>query len=337
MSIKAKEIDVRKGRGRWVALAAIVLSGLVIGLDTTILITALPTLSARLGASTSELQWISAAYTLALAGLLLPAGVLGDHFGRRRLLMIGLLLFGLSSVVASQMTSATGLIWTRAAMGVGGAIIMVLSLSILPTLFAEEERPRAVALTAVGAFLGLPLGPLVAGWLLDHYAWGSVFLINAPVVVLALLGVWFLIPESKDPNAPRLDWVGAVLAVVGVSGLVYGIIEEPVNGWTDARVLAGLIGGGLMLAAFVAWDLRGRAPLVDLRLFRNPRFTWATVAFAVVGSALTGVMFILTPYLQIVQGNDAQATGIRLLPMIAGVLVGALPSDRLIGRFGARA
>lgn len=123
----------------------------------------------------------------------------------------------------------------------------------------------------------------------------------------------------------------------GVSGLVYGIIEEPVNGWTDARVLAGLIGCGLMLAAFVAWDLRGRAPLVDLRLFRNPRFTWATVAFAVVGSALTGVMFILTPYLQIVQGNDAQATGIRLLPMIAGVLVGALPSDRLIGRFGARA
>lgn len=322
------------GRERWWALAALVLSGLVIGLDMTILVTALPTLSAKLGASTSDLQWLSDAYTLALGGLLLPAGVLGDHHGRRRLLLVGLLLFGVSSVLAGQMTSATGLIWMRALMGVGAAIIMPLTLSILPSLFSESERPRAVALAAAGTFLGLPLGPLVAGWLLTHFSWGSVFLINAPVVALAMLGVWLLVPESKDPHAPRLDWVGAVLAVAGVTALVYGIIEEPGSGWTSSRVLAGLIGGALVLAAFVVWDLRARSPLIDLHLFLSRRFTWATVAFIVAGFAMLGVLFILTPYLQIVQGNDAQATGIRLLPMIAAVVVGGVATDRLTARLG---
>src|SRR5215472_917491 len=246
------------GQGRWWALAALVLSGLVLGLDATILVTALPTLSAKLGATTSELQWILDAYTLALGGLLLPAGVLGDRLGRRRLLLVGLLLFGVASVAASQMTSATGLIWARAAMGAGGAIIMPLSLSILPTMFSEAERPRAVALAAVGAFLGMPLGPLVAGWLLTHFAWGSVFLINVPVVVVALLGVWLLVPESRDPDTTRLDWLGAILAVAGVTALVYGIIEEPGDGWTDSRVLGGVLGGALVLAVFVAHELRTR-------------------------------------------------------------------------------
>ena len=324
------------GPGRWWGLAALVLSGLVIGLDMTILLTALPTLAAKLSASTSQLQWFSAAYTLALGGLLLPAGVLGDHFGRRRLLLLGLLLFGVSSVIASQMTSATGLIVMRAFMGVGAAVIMPLTLSVLPTMFSEEERPRAVALTAVGVMLGLPIGPLVAGWLLTHYDWGSVFLINAPVVVLALLGVWFLVPESKDSEGPRLDWLGAILAVVGVTGLVYGIIEEPANGWTDPQVLGSLVGGAVVLAAFVAWALRAPSPLVDLRLFLNPRFTWSTIAFIVVGFAMVGGLFVLTPYLQIVQGNDAQGTGIRLLPMIAALMVGALVSDRLTAWLGTK-
>lgn len=324
------------GSKRWWALAAVVLSALVIGLDITILVTALPTLATTLGASTSQLQWFSDAYTLALGGLLLPAGVLGDRFGRRRLLLVGLALFGTSSIAASQLDSATGLVWMRALMGVGAAIILPLSLSILPSLFSEQERPRAVALATAGAFLGLPLGPLLAGWLLTHFAWGSIFLINAPVVVIALVGVWFLVPESRDPEAPRLDVVGAVLAVSGVTALVYGIIEEPGNGWSDPRVLGGLLGGAVILAAFIAWDLRARPPLVDLHLFLNPRFTWSTVAFTVAGFALTGVLFILTPYLQIVQGNDAQGTGIRLLPMIAAIMAGGLVSDRLTARLGAK-
>ena len=217
----------KAGRGRWLALGALVLSGLVLGLDGTILITALPTLSAKLGATTSELQWISAAYTLALAGLMLPAGVLADRLGRRRMLIVGLLLFGASSVIASQMTTALGLIVMRALMGASGAVILPLIQAILPSIFSEKERPRAVALAGVGTFLGLPLGPLVAGWLLTHFDWGSVFLINAPVVVVALLGAFLFVPESRDPRAVRLDWIGAVLEVAGVTGLVYGIIEQP--------------------------------------------------------------------------------------------------------------
>jgi DHA2 family multidrug resistance protein-like MFS transporter len=325
------------GAGRWWALGALVLSTLVLGLDITILVTALPTLSSALGATTDQLQWILAAYTLALAGFLLPAGVLADRYGRKRLLIVGLVLFGVSSVLASRVTSAEGLILMRALMGLGGAIILPISLAILPSLFDERERPRAIAFAGAGAFLGLPLGPLVAGWLLTHFAWGSVFLINAPVVVLALLGVWLLVPESRDSAAPRLDWIGAALEVVGVTSVVYGIIEQPGNGWTDQRVLVALVGGALLLAAFVAWELRTRAPLIDLRLFRNARFAWATAAFVAVGFAMNGVLFVLTPYLQVVQGTDAQATGVRLLPLIGAMLAGALASARLAGRFGTKA
>ncbi|MBO0685929.1 MAG: MFS transporter, partial [Candidatus Dormibacteraeota bacterium] len=321
---------------RWWALAAIVMSALVIGLDTTILVTALPTLSAKLGATTSQLQWLSDAYTLALAGLLLPAGVLGDRLGRRRLLLAGLAIFGAASILASRMTAAEGLIAMRAVMGVGAAIILPLTISILPTMFSEQERPRAIAVAAVGTMLGLPLGPLVAGWLLNSFEWGTIFLINGPVVFLALLGIGFLVPESRDPHAPRLDWLGGLLAVAGVSALVYGIIDEPQNGWGDPQVLAGLLGGAALLVAFVAREVRTHAPLVDLRLFLNRRFTWATVAFVILGFGLTGMLFVLAPYLQIVQGNDAQGTGIRLLPMIAAVIAGAVGGDRLAGRLGGR-
>jgi DHA2 family multidrug resistance protein-like MFS transporter len=328
--------NTRIRAGRWWALAALVVSGLVIGLDATVLVTALPTLASKLGATTTDLQWISAAYTLALGGLLLPGGVLGDRYGRRRLLLVGLALFGIASLVASQVTTATGLIAMRAVMGAGAALILPLSFSILPSMFSEEERPRAVSAAAAGAFLGLPLGPLVAGYLLTHYAWGTVFLINVPVAVVAMLGIWFLVPESRDLQPRHLDWVGAILAVVGVLALVYGVIEQPLNGWGDARVLTGIIGGLIVIALFIVWDVRHRDPFVDLHLFLNPRFTWSTVAFVVVGFGLFGVLFILTPYLQIVQGSDAQATGIKLLPLIGAVIVGAGIGSPLAARLGAR-
>src|SRR5262245_58253991 len=188
-----------QGRGGWLALAAIVASSFVLGLDSTILVTALPTLSIELGASIDQLQWIATAYLLALAGFLIPAGALGDRHGRRRMLLVALAIFGVASVAASQATTASGLILMRTVMGVGGAFIFPISLAVLPTMFSEEERPRAIAIGGAGMFLGLPLGPLVAGWLLTHYAWGSIFLINAPFVIVALLGVWFFLPESRDP------------------------------------------------------------------------------------------------------------------------------------------
>lgn len=329
-------LTVQSTRRRWWALGALGVAVLVVGLDTTVVVTALPTLSAKLGASTSELQWVMDAYTLVLSGLLLLAGVLGDRFGRRRLLIGGLLVFGLSSFAATQAASAGGLIAVRAVMGVGAAAIVPLSLSILPSLFSERERPRAVGVLAATMVLGLPLGPLVAGFLLTRFAWGSIFLINLPVVAVALLGVGLLVPEGKASAPPRLDWVGTALSIGGVSALVYGIVEEPTHGWSAGRVAGGLGAGVVLLGAFVAQQLRSRAPQVDLALFRNGRFGWSTLAFAVVGFALGGVMFVLAPFLQIVQGNDAQGTGIRLLPLIAGVVAGALPSDRLAARLGGK-
>lgn len=328
--------QVQTGRGRWLALGAIVLSALVLGLDSTILVTALPTLSAKLGATTDQLQWISAAYTLALAGFMIPAGVLADRVGRRRMLLTALVLFGVSSVAASQMTTANGLISMRAVMGIGGAFIFPISLAILPTIFSERERPRAIAIGGAGMFLGLPLGPLIAGWLLTHYDWGSIFLINGPVVVLSLLGVWLFAPESRDPSARRLDIVGAVLAVAGVIGVIYGVIEQPALGWTDSTVLGSLLSGAVLVGSFCLWELRARSPILDLRLFLNPGFSWSVIAGMVMGFALLGVLFALTPFLQIVQGNDAQATGLRLLPLIAGIVAGALGSDRLLARLGMR-
>jgi len=324
------------GSGRWQALGAIVLSSLVLGLDSTIVVTALPTLSAKLGATTDQLQWISAAYTLALAGFMIPAGVLADRLGRRRMLLVALFLFGASSVAASQMTTANGLILMRALMGIAGAFIFPISLAILPTIFSERERPRAIAIGGAGMFLGLPLGPLVAGWLLTHYDWGSIFLINGPVVLLALFGAWIFIPESRDPNAPRLDVVGAALVVAGVTSLVYGIIEQPALGWSNSTVLASLVTGATLIAGFTMWELRARSPLVDLRLFLNLRFTWSVLVGMIMGFALLGVLFVFTPFLQIVQGNDAQATGVRLLPLIGGIVLGAVGSDRLIACLGVR-
>lgn len=316
-------------RGRWLGLAALSVCGLVLGLDITVLVTALPTLSAKLGATTDQLQWMSAAYSLSLAGFMLPAGVLGDRFGRRKLLLIALVFFGVSSVAASQVTTANGLIAMRAVMGISGAVILPLMQGMLPSMFQPDERQKAIGFAGVGAFLGLPLGPLVAGFLLTHYAWGSIFLINGPVVVLAVLGAWFFVPESKDPNPRRLDWFGAILEVVGVTAIVYGIIEQPVHGWGDVQVYGPLAGGALLLVLFVAWEMRIAYPLVDLNLFRSARLSWATVAFIVVGFSMTGVMFVISPFLQVVQGNDAQSTGLRLLPLVVTMMVGALASDSL--------
>jgi MFS transporter, DHA2 family, multidrug resistance protein len=326
----------RRVRGRWWALAAIVISVVAVGLDSYIVVTALPTFSVKLGASTSQLQWLTAAYTLAWAGLLLPIGKLGDKFGRRRLLLGGLALFGAASVAASQSNTVGELISLRAVMGAGAAVIMPMSLAIVPVLFpAEADRRRAVTAMTIGAMISLPLGPLLGGWLLSHFAWGWIFLINGPVVVLALLGVWLLVPESRDPANPRIDWPGALLSAAGITGVVYAIIEEPLDGW-NAQVLASLLGGFALIGLFVVRQRFCAAPLIDLRLLRNRLFSWGTIAFAALSFAMTGVLFVLTPYLQIVQGNDAQGTGLRLLPMIGALMVAAAGGLKFAARIGVR-
>jgi MFS transporter, DHA2 family, multidrug resistance protein len=323
-------------RGRWWALAAVAASFLVVGLDSYIVVTALPTFSAKLGASTSQLQWITTAYSLAGAAVMLPAGQFGDKLGRRRVLLAGVALFGVSSVIASQVSTAGGLIAMRAVMGAGGAVIMPMGQAIIPSLFpGETERRKAVTVTTIIALASLPLGPLLGGWMLSHFAWGWIFLVNAPVSALALVGVWRFVPESRDPANPRLDWLGTVLSAVGITGVIYAIIEAPGYGW-DVPVLASLLGGAMLLGVF-AWRQRGlAAPLADLRLFRNRQFGWATIAFGVVSFAQAGMLFVLTPYLQGVQGADAQGTGLRLLPMIAGLIGAAACGEGLGSRIGAK-
>src|SRR5947208_1245966 len=236
---------------RWWILGVLCLSLLVIGLDNTILNVALPTLVRDLGASTSQLQWIVDTYTLVFAGLLLTAGSLSDHYGRRTALAVGLVIFGVGSLASAFAGSASTLIFTRALMGVGGAFIMPSTLSILTNVFTAEERGRAIGIWAGVSGLGIGIGPVVGGWLLTHLWWGSVFLVNVPVVIFALIAGRLIVPNSKDPSAPRLDPVGAVLSIVGLISLVYGIIEAPSHGWPDPLILTAFGMAAVVLTSFI--------------------------------------------------------------------------------------
>jgi EmrB/QacA subfamily drug resistance transporter len=265
---------------------------------------------------------------------MLPIGALGDRYGRRAGLIAGLVLFGATSAVAAWAGSTGMLIAARAGMGLAAAALATLALSIIPAMFPPGERARALAVATVGIFLGLPVGPLLGGWLLDHFWWGSVFLINVPVTIVAAVAALLLLPPSRSATARRPDPVGGVLAMLGLGALVYGVVEAPVAGWGSGRTLAGVIGGAVLLAAFVFVEGRVKEPMVDLRLFRDPRFGWATVAMTLASLAMFGLLFVLPQYLQVVAGNDAFGTGLRLLPMIGALVAGGAVSDRLAARFG---
>ncbi|MBD3136625.1 MFS transporter [Microbispora bryophytorum] len=321
---------------RWWALGALVLSALVIGMDATALNVALPTLAADLHATTGDLQWIVDAYMVPFAALMLPAGAIGDRFGRRRLLLAGLVAFGIASVFATFATSTGTLVAARALMGAGGAVIMPLSTSILPVIFGARERGRAIAVFTAAMALGLPLGPIVGGYLLDHFWWGSIFLVNIPVIVVAAVAATVFIPESRDPAAPRTDVPGALLSVTGLAALVYGVIEAPARGWGDVRVLAGLAAGVVLLAVLVRVEARTRRPMLDLGLFRSRVFVWGAVGAAFVSLGMSGVLFVVPQHLQAVLGHDAFGTGLRMIPMVAGLMLGGLAGERLTARLGLR-
>jgi EmrB/QacA subfamily drug resistance transporter len=322
---------------RWWALGALVLSVLVIGLDATVLNVALPTLAADLGASTGDLQWIVDAYMVPFAALMLPAGAFGDRFGRKRLLLGGLAVFGVASVIATTADGTGALIASRALMGSGAAVIMPLSTSMLPVLFPPAERGRAIAAFTAAMALGLPLGPIVGGYLLDHFWWGSIFLINIPIVIVAFVAAAVLVPESRDPSAPRLDVWGSLLSVSGLGALVYGIIQAPADGWGDAEVVTALAAGVVLLGTFVLVETRTRQPMIDLGLFRNRVFIWGAIGATFISLGMTGVLFVVPQDLQAVLGHDAFGTGLRVLPMVAGLMAGGLAGERLMRRFGLRA
>jgi len=324
------------GNRRWWALGALVLSLLTIGFDATILNVALPNLATALGAGTAELQWIIDAYVLVFAGLLLPAGALGDRYGRKLFLLLGLGVFGAASVLASYAGSADTVIAARTLMGLGAAILTPITAAVVQVLFPPAERAKAIAFMAIGLGAGVPLGPIVGGYLLEHFWWGSVFLVNVPVVAIALVAVAVLIPESRAREPRPVDVLGGVLSTAGLVAFVYAVIAAPAEGWTSPRVLVGGVGGVLLLAAFVGWERRASAPMIDLRLFSRPRFLWGSVAGTVASFGLFGLLFVLPLYLQAVRGHDALDTGVRLLPMMGGLIVGARVSEKIGARFGPR-
>jgi EmrB/QacA subfamily drug resistance transporter len=321
---------------RWWALGSLALAVLAVGLDGTILSVALPTLGRSLDASTGQLQWFVAAYTLVFAAALVPGGMLGDRYGRKRMLLLSLVVFGMASIACALASSAGAFIAARALLGLGGALMLPTVLGLLPILFEERERARAIGAITAAVMLGYPIGPLLGGWMLTRFDWSWVFLINVPVVALALVAVTVLLPESRSGIRQRMDLVGVALSSGGLALLTYGVINAGDRGWSDGA-LAEIVGGTLALAAFVLWERRVAAPLVDLRLFRVRAFTWGATLSSLVSFAMFGLLFAAPLYFQVVRGADAQGSGIRLLPLIAGLLVGGAVADRLAARAGAGA
>jgi DHA2 family multidrug resistance protein-like MFS transporter len=321
-------------RRRWWALGALALSVLVVGLDLTVLNLALPTLGTDLHASNSDLQWFVDSYSLVLAATLLPAGLLGDRIGRKKTLVPALVLFGLASLACAYSHSSGELIAARAVLGLGAAVILPLSLAVIPVLFTPAERQKAIAVVMAAVFIGYPLGPILGGWLLDNFWWGSVFLINVPVIALALIAVALLMPESRSEQRRRFDLVGVAVSSAGLVALVYGFIRAGEDGWGDATALATIAAGVVVLIAFVAWERRvsrqpGGQPLVQLSLFESPSFTWGTILSTLVSFALFGILFAMPLYFRDVRGLDSLGAGFRLLPIIGGMVVGMVVGTRL--------
>ena len=328
---------------RWLTLLVLCVSLIVIVLDNTILNVALPTLArpsaeGGLGATGSQLQWMVDSYTIVFAGLLLSAGSLGDRFGRYRFLTFGLSVFGVGSALSAFAGSANHLIFTRALMGIGGAFIMPSTLSVLTNVFTEpRERAKAIGIWAGVSALGIGLGPITGGFLLAHFWWGSVFLVNVPIVIIGLVAGYVLVPESRDPAAPKLDPLGALLSIVGLTAFLWAIIEAPSHGWTAPEILTGFFIGAIVLVAFMIWELKSPSPMLNMHFFQNPRFSAASGAITVAFFALFGVLFILTQYLQSVLGYSTIKAGAVLLPQAATIMVAAPLSSVWVNRFGNKA
>ena len=322
---------------RWWSLAALSLGLLVVGLDTTILNVALPTIAGSLHAGTAQLQWIVDAYVLAFAGGMLPAGLLGDRFGRRRVLLIGLGLFGVASAACALAGSAGELIAARIVLGAAAAMIMPLSIATVPVLFGPRERSRAIAAITLALGVGLPLGPIVGGVLVEHFAWSAVFWINVPVIALVLPAAAVLLPETTNPQAPPVDVLGVGLAVGAVVALVFGLVEAPTAGWASPQTLA-VLGVALLSAfAFMLRERRVARPLIDPALIADRRFTWGTVAGVITMYALFGILFTVPQFLQAVLGHGALDTGLRVAPLMVGLAAAAPLAGAVDRRWGTQA
>ncbi|MFI6766046.1 MFS transporter [Streptomyces sp. NPDC050355] len=321
---------------RWAILAVLCLAVFVVSIDTTVLNVALPTMSRELGAGTEELQWIVDAYTLVLAGVLLTAGSLSDRFGRKKMLMVGLAVFGIASGLGAFAQEPWQVIAARGLMGVGGSFFMPGTLSILVHVFSPEERASAIGRWGAVTALGMVLGPLLGGLLLEHFWWGAVFVLNVPVVVLALIGVGWIVPESSDPVARRADLPGTVLSTVGMGGVLFGVISAPTRGWGSGIVLTALIGGLVVLALFFLRQATAKEPMLDLRLMFSRQFLGASGTMAFLMFSLLGGAFVVTQQLQLVLDFSPMSAGLATVPLAAAIVVSSPLSPLVARAIGAR-
>jgi EmrB/QacA subfamily drug resistance transporter len=323
---------------RGVVLVALLLATFIINLDTTIVNVALPSLVRQLGASTTDLQWVVDAYNLVFAALVLAAGSLSDRLGRKGMLLAGLGLFGLASLAGAFGTSANELIAARAVMGLGAALIFPATLSLISNVFTERgERAKAIGLWGATVGVGIAMGPIVGGWLLEQFWWGSVFLFLVPVTAVVAAMVAASVPPSRDPSTPPLDIRGLLLSASGMGALVFSVIEAPNWGWGSGPTIAGFAVGVLLLAGFAAVEGRIRHPMLDVRLFRNLRFTAASGSVAIAFFALQGFIFLVTQYFQFVKNFSPFGTGVRLLPVALSVGASSVVGTRLAVRVGNKA
>jgi MFS transporter, DHA2 family, multidrug resistance protein len=320
---------------RWWTLAVLCLSLLIVFVGNSSLNVAIPTLSRDLHASQSQLQWVVAVYSLVFAGLLFSTGALGDRFGRKGALQLGLLLFLIGAALASQSTGMGQLIACRAIMGIAGALIMPSTLSIIINVFPAHERPKAIAIWASVTGAAGAFGPVASGLLLGHYWYGSIFLINVPVIALALIAGKFLVPKSRDPEESQFDPIGAVLSIIGIVALVYGLIEAPDKGWMSLGTLLAFVIAIAVLSLFVAWELHTPEPMLDMHFFRVPAFSTGTGGMILVFVAMYGVMFLITQYFQEILGYSPLSAALRLMPIAAIMMVVAPLTPKLCMRFGA--
>jgi MFS transporter, DHA2 family, multidrug resistance protein len=328
------------GARKWWALAALTVAVLAAGLGLTILSVALPTLAKAFSASTDQLQWFVAANGLGLAAGMLPAGLLGDRLGHTKVMVGGLVLFAAGAIAAAYAPTPEAFVAAQAVLGIAAALVIVQSLAGLTVLFSDEERPRAFGIWAAANFLGFPIGPVLGGWLLTNFWWGWAFLMNIPVIVVAIAAVIAWLPETRSDTRPSIDVAGLLVSSAGLVVLFYGLIQAGLYGWGDRNALLPLAAALLLLAVFFTLEIRlgrgGAQPLIDLELLRSGVFTSGTTLAAAGIFALFGVLFVLPQYYQAIVGLDPQGAGVRLLPLIGGILIGAVTADKLERALGLK-
>ena len=332
-----KDNTASKYNTRWLALAVLATTVLIANLDNTVLNVALPTLVRDLNASSTDLQWITDAYIIVFAGLLLAAGSLADRIGRKKTFLAGLAIFAAGSGAAAAATSVSTLIAARAGMGIGGALMIPSTLAIISNMFHDPaERQRAISLWAGTSGIGVALGPIIGGLLLAHFWWGSVFLINVPIAIIGLIAAIWLVPDSKNEHAANPDVPGALMSIAGLGAVLWAIIEAPTRGWSDPAILAAAAAGAAILGAFAAWERHTTHPLLNLSFFRKREFAAAIPAVATVTFGLYGALFVLTQFFQFSLGYTPLQTGIRVLPAASALLVIAPASAVAVRKIGAK-